>query len=203
MTFCIKEGYVERARPTYFIDDGGSGITFQPQVYTWAEQVVERGILDVGCGQAGKLVELHEQHPDWTFIGIDYGVNIDWCAANFPWGSWYNVDLEGGLPPGLDTEGMTIVCADVIEHLRDPRPLLASIRSTGCLAVFSTPERDLWYGEDHYGPPPNPSHVREWNSDEFVEFLTQQGFDLTYSGLTASDDVGTGNKTILVVAIPS
>lgn len=200
MAFCVKEGYVENPDgPAYFHDDGESGITFQPRVYAiagaLANAAVARTVVDLGCGRAGKLGELLT--PDRSLVGVDFGPNIEWCQANLPWGLWIEADLEG--PLKLAQQPDLIICADVIEHLRDPRHVLRWIRDQRCVAAISTPERDLTHGAAHNGPPPNPCHVREWNRAELRDLLEGEGLEVTHLGLTASDDAGTGAKTILAV----
>ena len=96
-----------------------------------------------------------------------------------------------------------VVCADVIEHLMNPNPLLGMIHGMliqGSKAVvLSTPERDLTYGIGHFGPSPNLCHVREWNVEEFRRVLEGTGFKVAHLGLTPSNDAGFGAKTILAV----
>jgi hypothetical protein len=56
-----------------------------------------------------------------------------------------------------------VICADVIEHLPDPVPLvrnLASLAERSRAVVVSTPDRALVGGPHHLGPPGNPSHAR-------------------------------------------
>lgn len=204
MAFGIKGGYVERSEPGYFVD--ASPLLHQPFVYEFAFTVaLEReatGIFDVGCGRAGKLAALFPRRPDLRFVGVDHGANIEWCREHYRWGTWREVDLEQ--PHTLPAEGAVVVSSDVIEHLRDPRPHLAAIRDSGCIAaVFSTPERDLTWGHDHNGPPPNTCHVREWNRLEFGTFLETEGFRIVHNGLTETDNAGTGEKTTLILAEPA
>lgn len=204
VTYAIKDGYTQRDRPAYFLDDP-KGVTFQPDVYWYAFGLaIEFGacrIVDVGCGYAPKLETLHAQRPDWDFLGIDHGLNIQWCETQHAWGQWLTIDLEH--PHSYDATGSILICADVIEHLIDPGPLLDGIRRSGCTrAVLSTPERDLNWGANHNGPPPNPCHVREWNRDELGAHLTGAGLTVEHLGLTRSDDSATGEKTILARVAP-
>ncbi len=209
--FFLKDGYIARPNPDYFIDEP-EGIVWQPDVYPFAAdfavEIGSKKIVDIGCGRALKLAELHDQHPDWNFIGIDYGANITWCKENRRFGTWSEADLEHGktLQTGkLAVENSTLICSDVIEHLVNPIPLLRLIRKLlrqGATAVlFSTPERDLTRGKADHGPPGNPCHVREWNLEEFRRLLEWTGFRLIHLGLTRSNDAGPDEKTILAVAI--
>jgi 2-polyprenyl-3-methyl-5-hydroxy-6-metoxy-1,4-benzoquinol methylase len=208
--FFLKSGYVARPNPEYFADEL-EGPTWQPDVYPFAAEFAVRigskKIIDIGCGRALKLAKLHAQHPDWEFIGIDYGANVSWCRENQRFGKWIEADLEYGKTLQTDNfsvENSILICSDIIEHLVNPVPFLRLIRKLlrhGATAVvFSTPERDLTRGESDYGPPYNPCHVREWTAEEFRALLEWAGFKLVHFGLTRSNDAGPDKKTILAIA---
>lgn len=95
-----------------------------------------------------------------------------------------------------------VVCADVIEHLADPRPLLgllADCRHRGALVITSTPDRVRVRGADHKGPPTNPSHVREWALDEYVALLADHDLPCTYAGYTINNTAHRELKTIVTI----
>lgn len=208
--FFLKPGYAARPKPAYFTDVPDDGIIWQPDVYPIAARFAKKlgagTIIDIGCGRALKLARLHEQHPGWDFIGVDYGPNIDWCHRHYDFGTWIEANLEDGRTAAFSAragEKAVVICSDVLEHLVNPAPLLRAIRKLlsrgAAVAVFSTPERDLTRGENDLGPPGNPCHVREWNLAEFSALLQWAGFDLIHLGLTRSNDAGTDEKTILAV----
>lgn len=208
--FFLKSGYVARAHPDYFTDQPEDNITWQPDVYpfaaNFAEKVGSTKIIDIGCGRALKLAKLYEQHLEWEFTGIDYGVNISWCRENWRFGTWIQADLECGTTrpaTKLIIENAIIICSDVIEHLVNPVPLLRLLykllRRGAAAVIFSTPERDLTRGKTDTGPPANPYHVREWNLEEFRTLLEWAGFKLIHLGLTRSNDAGPDQRTILAV----
>ena len=76
--------------------------------------------------------------------------------------------------PNITTD--VIVCSDVIEHLVDPDELLDYIKAISYkYLILSTPDRDLVYkpsDEGCNGPPANEAHVREWNYQEFDEYIS-------------------------------
>lgn len=209
--FCLPAAYRENLEPDYH-DESGPGnpgdLVSQPDVYPRAMELAEEldlhSLLDVGCGRATKLAAIHEKHPDWVYGGVDFGPNIEGCRARYSWGHWLDHDLEQGFPPSIAPE--VVIVADVLEHLRDPRPLLASIRQIRPrVTLLSTPERDFTYPNDSrflWGPPANPSHVREWTAGEFARFLVQEGADFQATGsrwsLTRSDDQHEAENTLLV-----
>jgi hypothetical protein len=39
--------------------------------------------------------------------------------------------------------------------------------------VISTPERNRMRGEKDFGPPENTAHYREWNEQEFKEYVSK------------------------------
>ena len=158
-------------------------------------------MIDIGCGRAEKLAPLSEE---FRLVGVDFGSNIAEVRQRFPVGDWIEWDLERKAPIPLPdgSAGGAIVCADVIEHLRDPRPLLRNLRlllDDAPFALLSTPERDITRGEDHGGPPDNPHHVREWNLAELEQLLDWAGFRIPFIGLTASHDDGYPKATILAL----
>jgi SAM-dependent methyltransferase len=201
--YCLKDGYQHRESPEYFHDYEGDTV-WQPDVYgelgDFAARLGATRIIDVGCGSAAKLAALH---PRFELIGIDYGANIEMCRRTHAFGTWIEHDLESGASLPVAPEllrGSVIVCADVVEHFREPEKLLLALREAlehAEAVVMSTPERDLTWGVDHYGPPPNPCHAREWTIDEFVRLLRLAGFTHVSAGLTRSNDRDPVRKTIL------
>ena len=69
-----------------------------------------------------------------------------------------------------------IVCADVIEHVLDLDAFICYVNEWGNkYLLFSTPDRNLVYfslDPHRYGPPANPSHVREWSFEEFNKYMS-------------------------------
>jgi len=209
-TFFIKDDYKHRTKGKYFSSDDVSiaQITFQPDVYHLAGILGKKfrvsHIIDVGCGDAKKLVELY---PTFEIIGIDYGKNLSKCQSNYEFGTWLEWNLENSNNPNISSEilqSSVIVCADVIEHLVNPLNLLEKIRGFlhhAQVVIITTPERDLVRGKDDFGPPENQHHVREWNYDEFKKLLSHCGYNLAFYGLTATSDLAYEKKTILAVII--
>jgi len=205
--YCIKPGYMARTRPDYFVDDIAGDVVWQPDVYPLATSIARKlgctTIIDIGCGNARKLVALHRE---FHVVGIDYGENHRHCSQAYPFGTWISADLEScELPPFEDgvLEKSVLICADVIEHLVDPTALLRTMKSfleRSPAVLLSTPERDLTRGVNDYGPPANPSHVREWNIQELESLLQAFGMRMAFIGLTLSNNAEREFKTILAVA---
>lgn len=207
----LPEYYQSRDVPAYFSDIAAfeSDIVYQPEIYPVAELLAKgtgrSRIIDVGCGIGRKLAGCSTRRR----VGIDRGVNLDYARANFgDAAEWIETDLENALPEHLlrqIDEHDVVICSDVIEHLSDPFPLIASLRQCfmqGALIITSTPDRDLVRGVDHRGPPDNPAHVREWNIAEYRALLEQNGLPVTYIGLTLNNNKDRLLRTIISIHDP-
>lgn len=202
--FFVKAGYHARAAPEYYDDAVTPTITYQPDVYPFAAHLARRHgvsrVIDLGCGTGDKLAALH---PELEIVGVDFGANIEHCRQTHPAGEWIEWDLERPELLPLDREvaaDAVVVCSDVIEHLVDPRPLLANLVAMleyAPAAVISTPERDLVRGPDDPGPPANVAHVREWTLAEFQELLEWADLVPSAIGLTRSNDDHNLKRTIV------
>ena len=208
-TYFIKAGYVARSRPDYTDQPGNADVVYQPDVYNDAADLASRlgapRIVDIGCGDGEKLATLQSR---FKTIGIDFGENLARCREKYNFGSWRELNLDGGAHLPLSSDeiaGSLLIASDIIEHLLRPEQLLAEVRRCldgGALAaVISTPERDLWNGVRHFGPPPNPGHVREWTVDEFKAFLAASGFHRGTLTMTRSRTGRSGRDTILAVLL--
>lgn len=179
-------------------------VVYQPHAYRFAASLGRRAgcttVIDIGTGDAGKLVELADE---FACVGIDLPGSAVANARRWPRCQWIDCDLEIPVTLGISEQQLrdaVIVCADVIEHLVDPRHLLELLRrwlEVAPFCVLTTPERDLVRGPDHSGPPPNPAHVREWNQAEFYQLLENSGLTPRMIGLTASDTLTWRRETII------
>jgi SAM-dependent methyltransferase len=207
-TYFIRSDYQARTTPAYFSDDAEQrvGLIWQPDVYAVAAGLAERyaaqRLVDIGCGDGQKLVQLHSR---FDVCGIDFGANIEACRRRYSSGTWIEHDLDAESPLPIPDSGharAVLICSDVIEHVVRPDRLLLNLRKaleSACALVVSTPERDLSRGPADLGPPANPAHVREWTLEEFSAFLGWAGFTNGRVGLTRSNNQHRGRHTILAV----
>lgn len=203
--YWLPRDYTSRPRPAYD-DDPQDGVTWQPDVYRAAAAVARtlgaRQVVDVGCGRGAKLAAFH---PELEVTGLDYGSNIEHCRTTYPFGTWIEHDLEEPGPLPIGEGGLrdsVILCADVIEHLVAPEQLVEKLATALRVAnaiLLSTPERELWSGIRHSGPPRNACHVREWSIREFAQLLRAAGLANHSIGLTRSNDRTEELHTILAV----
>ncbi|MBW7888308.1 MAG: glycosyltransferase family 29 protein [Bacteroidetes bacterium] len=208
--YYIKKGYSHREEIRYFVDlpSSESGINYQPNVYLLAAQLAREVkanyIIDLGCGSGEKLANLH---PEFKIIGVDFGKNIEHCRQMYPFGEWIDFDFESDLSIPIAQEILArsvIINSDVIEHVAEPYLLLKKISPMMLHAKFtllSTPDRELNWGKEQNGPPPNPHHIREWTIEELTRMLSAYGFLVGSSGVTLSNDKEMEDKTILTVLV--
>ena len=102
----------------------------------------------------------------------------------------------------LDRKFDAIICSDVIEHLVDPDklfPYIEKFSNTKTFIILSTPDRSVYRGKDHFGPPHNESHVREWNRKEFEKYICSKGLKLLESFI--AEDSPNGTKGCLICLV--
>jgi len=177
--FCIKRGYACNRKPVQYQDTVEDALTYQVEVYRYAARLVSQAelatVLDLGCGCGLKLEE-HILPTGAAITGVDGRESIDLCTKRHGFGKWIVDDIE---KPHADLGGPfdLIICADVIEHLRNPDKLFRyfqRVSHSHTRMLISTPERDLRRGPEDMGPPGNGAHVREWNREEFQQYLASQ-----------------------------
>jgi Methyltransferase domain len=166
----IVPGYRYRASALSY-DDTGNTDKWQYEVYRYAADLMGANgfqtVCDVGCGSGYKLVH---QLGDFETTGTDIPQTVTFLRSKYPERRWLALDEVGRLGK-FDL----VICADVIEHVDDPDALLSLLESIAKRHILiSTPDRNLCYRRGnfhHFGPSTNPTHLREWSFDEFVQFV--------------------------------
>lgn len=182
--YCIKDGYKPRNFIKHF-DDTRNTDKYQRGVYEYALKVCNlfqyRRVIDFGCGSGYKLVHFFDKYDT---LGIDLDVTVKWLREKYPDRAWATLEECGEEDLACDM----LICADVIEHVLDPDLFCAELRKIQFRrAIISTPERDLYAGPEHMGPPSNSHHVREWNGREFCAYMSTQ-FRVVHHGLSGHHD---------------
>lgn len=178
--YCIKKGYLHRNKYKYF-DDTTNTDNWQQEVYKKAKELVENNnyktIIDYGCGSGYKLVNYFEKYDTY---GIDLSPTYEFLLKTYPKRKWLRFgDFEMN-----ELTGDLLICSDVIEHVIDPDELINNIKKIKDIKyyVFSTPDRDLAPTKS-FGPPSNPTHIREWNFEEFNLYLKKH-FDIVFHDIS-------------------
>jgi SAM-dependent methyltransferase len=166
----IRAGYSHR-RAYHYFDDRTNTDMWQREVYQRAADIMRaermRSIVDVGCGSAFKLVTLL---AEFETVGVDVSPTYEWLLERYPERRW----VKSFTPEASRLTADLVICADVIEHVLDPDALLNYLSSIKPrILILSSPDRDLLYGRHQWGPPSNPSHVREWNFAEFEAYVAR------------------------------
>lgn len=183
--FFIKEDYKSRDQnltldtgvdPKYWTEarvrEAGQ---FQYYVYEYCLKLIKKhklkSFMDVGCGAPVKVKQLISPHCP-TITLVDQPTTKRIANKILPSARFISADLETIEMP-LPEKHHIIVCADVLEHLVNPDMCMnfinANLEEEGFL-VISTPERDFLRGENCMASP-KPEHVREWNRDEFSQYI--------------------------------
>ena len=201
--FCLPRGYRQGVRNESLDHTGEypdywhparlamSG-RYQRHVYRWAAGLIPRrglrSVLDVGCGPGTKLAEWIE--PVCADVeGMDQPSAVEIARTRCRHTRLRAVDLERPAVEAQRTFDL-ILFADVVEHLLDPDPALAMIRSFAhprTLVLVSTPDRDRVRGRG-CREAVKREHVREWSRGEFVSFLRSRGLRPVRSRLVPQDD---------------
>lgn len=154
---------------------------YQWPLYALARDIVidekMRNVIDIGCGPAIKLMRLIA--PVANVVGVDQESAIDYCRTTYDSGTFLVDNFEDPTVE-LSEDFDLVLCSDVIEHLEDPDRLLDYIKrycSANTLLLISTPDRDRVRGVECTWCP-QKEHIREWNADEYANYLRKSGFEI-------------------------
>jgi 2-polyprenyl-3-methyl-5-hydroxy-6-metoxy-1,4-benzoquinol methylase len=168
----IKKEYKARNAIKKF-DDTLNEDQYQDEIYkfayNYANKYKYKNIIDIGCGSGFKLFKYFSK---FTTIGLDSPQTVEFLKNKYPNKYWLPFDIESKQKYKLKSCDL-VLAIDVIEHLINPNLLLKfinNIKFNTC--IISTPERDIIRGQNDNGPPINPFHIREWNSKEFKNYIS-------------------------------
>ncbi|MEE2673231.1 MAG: bifunctional glycosyltransferase/class I SAM-dependent methyltransferase, partial [Myxococcota bacterium] len=149
-------------------------------------------VLDLGCSQGLLARPLLEKNV--RVVGVDVGPG-ERLAREL--GEYHQHDLESPLEIPFQREFDYVVCADVIEHIRNRTQLLRSARRylkpNGRL-IISTPNIALWFyrlslavGRFEYGPRGvlDETHVHLFTGASFRREVERAGFEVVGERVTA------------------
>ena len=206
----LPNTYVVREEPDYFIDSAvkSDGSLIHPDVYPMAADIARsfkcHTIVDLGCGNGGKLTKLSDE---FSVIGLDFGANIVSCRAQHRKGQWLEVDLNVPLPLAVPAETLrqsVVVCSAVIEHLHCPLALLAILKDAlrhAPAVILSTTDRESTHGAGLMGPPSDSTRSREWTRLEFGSLLQSAGLNIAALGYSRGDQLSDRKSAIVAVLV--
>tara|TARA_R110000824_G_scaffold126115_6_gene285527 strand:- start:2032 stop:2655 length:624 start_codon:yes stop_codon:yes gene_type:complete len=175
--YCIKKGYVSRDEEISCPQMGRTD-KFQDEVYLFAKKLYTSSeystVADIGCGSAYKLIKYF---GDESYTGFEIEPNLSYLRETYPHGDFRQSNFSN---PPTDSFDL-VICSDVVEHLLRPDELMDFIGSINYKhLVMSTPDRDIiqeiqrnmGWEVSQDGPPHNLMHIREWNSNEFMIYMS-------------------------------
>jgi SAM-dependent methyltransferase len=99
--------------------------------------------LEVGCGEGHQMRSLAESHPEATLTGVDIA-GPDWLAQFHEKGTAVSTGDAAALPFG-DRMFDLVIALEVLEHVDEPRAVLAEIaRVATDVVIISVPWEPVW-----------------------------------------------------------
>lgn len=199
---CLPEQYQQQrsveshddfsAEPYWNTQRIATSAMYQQHVYLWASSLIRQSnissVLDIGCGPGTKLARFIQPYCT-DIIGADLEGAVKIAQELHETIDFQIADLDQCKALGSRKFDL-IICADVIEHLADPRIMLESIRSVchpNTLVLVSTPDRHRLRGRQSMSSPMK-EHIREWSAREFNLFIRQEGLEVLKSRLLPFGD---------------
>ena len=149
-------------------------------------------ILDLGCAD-GQLSEIASSHGH-KVTAVDM-IAPESLSQNV---NFIQHNLENGLPNSLTEKFDLVLCADILEHLRNPDVLLSKIISSltaDGVVLVSIPNFGHWYprarvllGKFDYDARGilDQSHLRFFSRKSFLRMASLAGFDTKQVSLTGT-----------------
>jgi glycosyltransferase involved in cell wall biosynthesis len=156
-------------------------------ILRWLEHRTPANLLDLGC--SGGLLSERIRALGHTITGVDV-VEIPGIRDRVD--RFIQANLDEGLPEEVAAHGPydVVLCADILEHVRDPERLLESVRellAPGGVLIASVPNFGHWYARtrtvlglfdyDQRGVLDN-GHVRFFTRRGLLRRLRNSGFDV-------------------------
>jgi trans-aconitate methyltransferase len=133
-------------------------------------------VLDIGSGTGDLAAEIREAFPAAELLGLDVSAAaVDHAARKVPAATFLQRDLSSGSDPEPEHRGWAThaVCSEVLEHVEDPRALLANAipyLAPGCRLVVTVPGGPMSAFDRHIG------HRRHFTAKSVRAPLEQAGF---------------------------
>jgi trans-aconitate methyltransferase len=117
---------------------------FVDKLHGLFQQQQPRSVLEIGVGEGFLSGYLSEQHPEVQYSGVDINEeDLKLLAAKFPRIKSYAASIYdlSSLPGGYDL----IICAEVLEHLTEPKKALDQIVKLAPKRAIITVPHEPWF----------------------------------------------------------
>jgi glycosyltransferase involved in cell wall biosynthesis len=183
--------------------NSGTACSTLPDVFPFAIEMGQK----FGCSQLIALgestaVNLLQLDPPLGIIGVVPGKALAMCRRQNRFATWTEGAFDGTKETSLARKNLKrsiIVCTDVIDGLSSPEYLFESLKKWldhAPLCILTSAARES--ADSNQGSPAGVGFGR-WSVTEFERLLTVAGFNVQFTGLTASDAHSLEKKTILAV----
>jgi glycosyltransferase involved in cell wall biosynthesis len=134
-------------------------------------------LVDLGCSDGTLTSEFKKQGHHVIGVDLSHHAGIDENVDAF-----IQCNLDDGLPGGLPDNIDIVVCADVLEHVRNPQAILEQLSSKmnrGGVVIASIPNFGHWYPRIRTALGLFDYDRRGILDDTHVRFFTRRSFERT------------------------
>lgn len=154
-----------------------------------------RSIVDVGCGEISRLVELKKAFGEGVeAIALDIQFDdaiVQGAKANGI--KLVHGNVETDLNALQDNAHDLIIMRQLLEHLRDPQLAVSGLAkklTPGGLMIIDTPNRGGWdyylFRRQHWGGYHIPRHFHLFRQDSLVKLIERAGLKVYHKGYLPS-----------------
>ena len=168
-------------------------LAITPDIYPFAAHIGKcldcTHIISIGCQAASQLAQFY---PKFEIIGVDSGKNLEACKKQYNFGTWieWNFRLPGKIPVEEKIlEHSIILCTNIVENLKNPFYLFDSLKDImdhSPVCILSTSGNNILFGEKTRESKADVTEGERLNSSEFESILRSKGFNIAFTGSTAS-----------------
>ena len=134
-------------------------------------------LVDLGCSDGSLTSEFKKQGHHVIGVDLSHHAGIDENVDAF-----IQCNLDDGLPSGLPDNIDIVVCADVLEHVRNPQGILEELSNKmnhGGVVIASIPNFGHWYPRARTALGFFDYDRRGILDDTHVRFFTRRSFERT------------------------
>jgi glycosyltransferase involved in cell wall biosynthesis len=171
----------------------------QPDVYPFAAYLAERfgctHVITIDRPSARDLIHLY---PRFEIIGIVPGADLQSYVNQYGFGTWLDESASFAAtpsPPKAVRKAAVVICKD-LDQFDEPETLLSKLKillEQAPVCILTSSDRDLNPADG------STTRTAKWNLIELEQLLNSKGFQVEFSGWTASNNVDYEKNTTLAV----